>query len=92
MPQATFIKRKQQLLRKAMELSIMCDKKLALIIVAEEGPLQPITVYTGNSDLPQVLESFTNHSSRPYEAWTNSDVRARPHTVQGLRCCRRVLV
>jgi hypothetical protein len=65
---ATFAKRKNGLVKKAIELSILCDCEIALVIFNSQ---QKLTQYaSGNID--QTLSKFIDE--KPMESYTNDSV------------------
>ena len=62
---ATFAKRKNGLVKKAIELSILCDCEIALVIFNSQGKLTQYS--SGNID--QTLSKFIDE--KPMEAYTN---------------------
>jgi hypothetical protein len=56
--QATFMKRKPGLVKKAMELSILCDCEIALIIFSSNNKM----FHYSSSDMEKVLLRYTQHS------------------------------
>lgn len=70
-PQATFAKRKNGLVKKAMELSILCDCDVALIIFGANNKLFQYS----SIDMEKVLLRYSEHQE-PRQPLTNNDVRA----------------
>jgi hypothetical protein len=68
---ATFSKRKNGLVKKAIELSILCDCEVALVIFNSNGRL--IQYSSGNID--QTLSKFIDEN--PVELYTNDMVRSK---------------
>ena len=69
--QVTFNKRKVGLMKKAMELSILCDCRIALIILSEQR------LYTYSSTpMDGIMTDFQRYNG-PYEALSNKDVSGR---------------
>ena len=66
---ATFAKRKNGLVKKAIELSILCDCEIALVIFNSQGKLTQYA--SGNID--QTLSKFIDE--KPMESYTNDSVR-----------------
>ncbi|CAO2612614.1 Myocyte-specific enhancer factor 2B [Lemmus lemmus] len=67
--QVTFTKRKFGLMKKAYELSVLCDCDIALIIF---NSAQRLFQYA-SSDMDQVLLKYTEYSE-PHESRTNADI------------------
>jgi MADS-box transcription enhancer factor 2A len=72
--QVTFTKRKNGLMKKAMELSVLCDCEIALIIINSSAKLFQYS----SSDMGDVLTKFSGHCKDPQERRTNEDVRRSP--------------
>ena len=68
--QITFHKRKLGLMRRAMELSIMCDADVALVIFAPDDTLSQ---YSSN-DMEEMLHRYARTCQEPHECRTNQDV------------------
>jgi len=66
--QATFTKRKNGLIKKAMELSILCDCEIALIIFSSNNKL----FQYASSDMDKLLLRYTEYSE-PHKPLTNAD-------------------
>ena len=69
--QTVFTKTKTGLLRRAMELSLLCDCQIGLIVFGPDGAL---TQYC-SADLEQVLRRYADVCQEPHECRTNQDVR-----------------
>ncbi|KAI5066134.1 hypothetical protein GOP47_0018758 [Adiantum capillus-veneris] len=67
--QVTFCKRRVGLLKKARELSILCDAQVALIVFSSSGRLFQ---YSGDRSMPEILEAY-------WDA-THNDFRSLPST------------
>lgn len=72
--QATFTKRKNGLIKKAMELSILCDCEIALIVFSSNNKL----FQYASSDMDKILLRYTEYSE-PHKPLTNNDVRFNLH-------------
>lgn len=68
-PQVTFTKRKFGLMKKAYELSVLCDCEIALIIFNSTNRL----FQYASTDMDKVLLKYTEYSE-PHESRTNSDI------------------
>eukprot|EP00727_Mastigamoeba_balamuthi_P008590 m51a1_g4353 putative myocyte-specific enhancer factor 2a isoform x4 (540) ;mRNA; f:222843-225120 len=66
--QATFMKRKNGLVKKAMELSILCDCEIALIVFSSSNKLFTYS----STDMERILLRYTAHND-PHKPMTNSD-------------------
>ncbi|XP_051894199.1 myocyte-specific enhancer factor 2B [Pristis pectinata] len=67
--QVTFTKRKFGLMKKAYELSVLCDCEIALIIFNSTNRL----FQYASTDMDRVLLKYTEYSE-PHESRTNSDI------------------
>ncbi|NXS81115.1 MEF2B factor, partial [Erpornis zantholeuca] len=67
--QVTFTKRKFGLMKKAYELSVLCDCEIALIIFNHSNKL----FQYASTDMDKVLLKYTEYSE-PHESRTNSDI------------------
>lgn len=68
--QVTFTKRKNGLMKKAMELSVLCDCQIALVIFNSNNKLFQYS----SGDIKAVLERFKNDTLGPHEKRNNKDV------------------
>lgn len=68
-PQVTFTKRKFGLMKKAYELSVLCDCEIALIIFNSSNKL----FQYASTDMDKVLLKYTEYNE-PHESRTNSDI------------------
>lgn len=68
--QVTFTKRKFGLMKKAYELSVLCNCEIALIIFNNSNRL----FQYASSDMDKVLLKYTEYSE-PHESRTNSDIQ-----------------
>jgi len=78
----TFTKRKFGLMKKAYELSVLCDCEIALIIFNHADKL----FQYASSDMGRILLKYTEHCE-PHENRNNSDIvevrpRDRKHVTQ----------
>ncbi|NXJ72286.1 MEF2D factor, partial [Rostratula benghalensis] len=79
--QVTFTKRKFGLMKKAYELSVLCDCEIALIIFNHSNKL----FQYASTDMDKVLLKYTEYNE-PHESRTNADiieVRAAPSSPPG---------
>jgi hypothetical protein len=67
--QTTFNKRKMGLIKKAFELSVLCDADVGLILLSPQQRL----VEFGSSNMDKILLRYTEHGE-PSESRTNVDV------------------
>ncbi len=67
--QVTFTKRKFGLMKKAYELSVLCDCEIALIVFNSHNKLYQYA----SSDMDKVLLKYTE-CNEPHESWTNKDL------------------
>lgn len=68
-PQVTFTKRKFGLMKKAYELSILCDCEIALIIFNSGNKL----FQYASTDMDKILLKYTEYNE-PHESRTNTDI------------------
>ena len=68
-PKVTFTKRKFGLMKKAYELSVLCDCEIALIIFNSTNKL----FQYASTDMDKVLLKYTEYNE-PHESRTNSDI------------------
>ncbi|KAI8076628.1 uncharacterized protein B0P05DRAFT_545241 [Gilbertella persicaria] len=66
--QVTFLKRKHGLMKKAYELSVLCDCEIALIIFNNSGKL----VQYASTDIDKILMKYTEYNE-PHESKSNQD-------------------
>ena len=71
--QVTFTKRKNGLMKKAMELSVLCDCQIALVIFNSNNKLFQYS----SGDVNQVLKRFKEDTVGPHERRTNKDLFAQ---------------
>ena len=76
MNQVTFTKRKFGLMKKAYELSVLCDCEIALIIFNSTNKL----FQYASTDMDKVLLKYTEYNE-PHESRTNSDIVEQQHCV-----------
>ncbi|XP_074580942.1 MADS-box transcription factor 6-like [Curcuma longa] len=64
--QVTFSKRRNGLLKKAYELSVLCDAEIALVIFSSRGKLFE---FSSSSEINKIIERYQNHcyASQEYE-------------------------
>ena len=67
--QVTFTKRKFGLMKKAYELSILCDCEIALIIFNSGNKL----FQYASTDMDKILLKYTEYNE-PHESRTNADI------------------
>uniref|UniRef100_A0A6I8MXA5 Myocyte enhancer factor 2D n=1 Tax=Ornithorhynchus anatinus TaxID=9258 RepID=A0A6I8MXA5_ORNAN len=67
--QVTFTKRKFGLMKKAYELSVLCDCEIALIIFNHSNKL----FQYASTDMDKVLLKYTEYNE-PHESRTNTDI------------------
>ena len=78
--QVTFTKRKFGLMKKAYELSILCDCEIALIIFNSSTKL----FQYASTDMDKILLRYTEYNE-PHESRTNADIVE----VSALNCSTR---
>jgi len=76
--QVTFTKRKFGLMKKAYELSVLCDCEIALIIFNSSNKL----FQYASTDMDKILLKYTEYNE-PHESRTNNEiVQVNPTTTQ----------
>ena len=65
----TFTKRKFGLMKKAYELSVLCDVEIALILFTSSNKL----FQYASTDMDRVLLKYTEYNE-PHESRTNNDI------------------
>ncbi|RUS15406.1 hypothetical protein BC937DRAFT_92500 [Endogone sp. FLAS-F59071] len=75
--QVTFLKRKYGLMKKAYELSVLCDCEIALIIFNSNNKL----VQYASTDMDKILLKYTEYDE-PHESRSNHDVSLYYTTLQ----------
>uniref|UniRef100_A0A7E4VDX5 MADS-box domain-containing protein n=1 Tax=Panagrellus redivivus TaxID=6233 RepID=A0A7E4VDX5_PANRE len=78
--QVTFTKRKFGLMKKAYELSVLCDCEIALIIFNSTNRL----FQYASTDMDKVLLKYTEYND-PHESRTNNDIMEALHRKEGGR-------
>lgn len=83
-----FAKRKQSLIKKAMELSVLCDCDVGLIIFSPEssGPgmgAQRLYQYSSIS-MDELLERYAAAVAEPHERRKNGEVGLAAHAICGV--------
>uniref|UniRef100_A0A1I8A6E1 MADS-box domain-containing protein n=1 Tax=Steinernema glaseri TaxID=37863 RepID=A0A1I8A6E1_9BILA len=76
--QVTFTKRKFGLMKKAYELSVLCDCEIALIIFNSTNKL----FQYASTDMDKVLLKYTEYNE-PHESRTNADIMEALHRKEG---------
>ncbi|XP_026880462.2 myocyte-specific enhancer factor 2A-like isoform X1 [Electrophorus electricus] len=79
--QVTFTKRKFGLMKKAYELSVLCDCEIALIIFNSSNKL----FQYASTDMDKVLLKYTEYSE-PHESRTNGDIMEALHKKEQRGC------
>ncbi|XP_037981230.1 myocyte-specific enhancer factor 2C isoform X11 [Motacilla alba alba] len=79
--QVTFTKRKFGLMKKAYELSVLCDCEIALIIFNSTNKL----FQYASTDMDKVLLKYTEYNE-PHESRTNSDIVEALHKKESKAC------
>jgi hypothetical protein len=69
--QVTFYKRKKGLLKKAMELALLCDVKVFLCIADKNDKMM---IFTSESDVGQFKEKYLDNYTDARETFTHQDV------------------
>ncbi|XP_042453272.1 truncated transcription factor CAULIFLOWER A-like [Zingiber officinale] len=87
--QVTFSKRKTGLLKKAYELSVLCDVELGLIIFSGRGKLFH---FSTASSLLNIIEQYRrcSHNNNPTESWDSSNNETQNNYLEFLRLKTRI--
>ncbi|XP_023002154.1 truncated transcription factor CAULIFLOWER A-like [Cucurbita maxima] len=87
--QVTFSKRKAGLLKKAHEISVLCDAEVALIVFSHKGKLFE---YSSDSSMEKILERYERYSyvGRQQIAATESEFSQENWTLEYYRLKSRV--
>jgi len=72
--QEMFTRRKNQLMRKAMELSVLCDCEIALVVFGEGGHMGVKQHQYSSGDMDTLLERYRSGKHQPHERRTNADL------------------
>ncbi|KIZ02036.1 MADS-box transcription factor 55 [Monoraphidium neglectum] len=68
--QETYEKRKRSLMRKAMELAVMCNSQVALVMFDDKGRLTQFST----AEMDAVLEQYGKAVLEPHERYTPHDM------------------
>lgn len=68
--QAAFTKRKLSLMRKAMELGVLCNAQVGLVLFDDKGRLYQFS----SNDMDQILEQYGQAVLEPHERYTPHDL------------------
>lgn len=68
--QVTFSKRRNGLLKKAYELSVLCDAEVALIIFAQSGR---VSEFSSSADMQKTIQRYQKSSKEPVEMSTEME-------------------
>ena len=68
--QATFHRRKNGLMRRAMELSVLCGCDIAMFLFAPDDKLSQYT----SSEMEGLLDRYSRTCQQPHETRNNQDV------------------
>ncbi|EIE22732.1 myocyte enhancer factor 2D [Coccomyxa subellipsoidea C-169] len=74
--QVTFTKRKNGLMKKAMELSVLCGCDIALVIFNSNSKLFQYS----STDMDAILQRYSKMCNQPHEVRNNQDVRLLPRS------------
>ncbi|XP_041086274.1 myocyte-specific enhancer factor 2C-like [Polyodon spathula] len=85
--QVTFTKRKFGLMKKAYELSVLCDCEIALIVFNSNNRL----FQYASTDMDKVLLKYTEYSE-PHESRTNTDILEKYHNALGCKLKKIITV
>jgi hypothetical protein len=70
-PQAVYARRKRALLKKALELSVLCDSEIGIVIFNSSGQL----CQYASGDMEQLLGRYSKACAEPHERSANDEVR-----------------
>ena len=73
--QVTFTKRKNGLMKKAMELSVLCGCEISLVIFNSNGKLFQYS----STEMEAILQRYSRACHEPHEVRNNQDVRSCLH-------------
>lgn len=74
--QVTFSKRRSGLMKKARELSVLCDVEVALLIFSSSGKLHD---YCSGDSLGKLLERYRGHANKEVAICSSSDQGKKYH-------------
>ncbi|ORZ21144.1 myocyte-specific enhancer factor 2C-like protein [Absidia repens] len=81
--QVTFLKRKHGLMKKAYELSVLCNCEVAVVIFSSNNKL----IQYSSDDMDKILMKYTQHNE-PHETKSNADVsESRKQSLDHLKLC-----
>lgn len=84
--QALYVKRKNGLFRRAMELGILCDCEVAVIVMNKEGRLASFS----SQGMENILRRYAAAAQQPHEVHTEEELYNR-YVVEPRRHAKRVL-
>lgn len=77
--QVTFRKRKAGIIKKAYELSVLCECEVAIIIYSKTNKL----FQYASSDFDEILLKYSDYNQEPSESLTNANiVEVKIHSVR----------
>ncbi|XP_047329390.1 agamous-like MADS-box protein MADS3 [Impatiens glandulifera] len=79
--QVTFSKRRNGLLKKAYELSVLCEAEVALIIFSNRGKLYEF----GSAGIPKTLERYQRSNYNPHESFVERETQSWYQEVSKLK-------
>ncbi|KAI3785379.1 hypothetical protein L1987_44497 [Smallanthus sonchifolius] len=71
--QVTFCKRRNGLLKKAYELSILCDAEIMLIVFSSRGKLYEYA----NNNVKSIVEKYKKATSSTQDTWSTQEINAQ---------------
>ncbi|CAN6583147.1 unnamed protein product [Malus baccata var. baccata] len=87
--QVTFSKRRNGLIKKAYELSVLCDVDVALIIFSSSGRL---SLFSGNKSIEEILARYINlPANRRGRPMSGTDSDQLEEIQQDIVCCKSQL-
>ncbi|XP_010941171.1 MADS-box protein SOC1 isoform X2 [Elaeis guineensis] len=95
--QVTFSKRRNGLLKKAFELSVLCDAEVALIVFSPRGKLYE---FSSSSSMEKTLDRYLLHAmdanvnkqTKEHNAQLKSETASLMKKIEQLEACKRKLL
>nr|POF03599.1 isoform 2 of agamous-like mads-box protein agl3 [Quercus suber] len=83
--QVTFAKRRTGLLKKAYELSVLCDAEVALIIFSNRGKLYEFCSSPSSSRHDEEASNLENSKGKDTTEYTRQSMHDNDHMIKSLR-------
>ncbi|KAI5066128.1 hypothetical protein GOP47_0018752 [Adiantum capillus-veneris] len=88
--QVTFCKRRVGLVKKARELSVLCDAHVALIVFSSSGRLFQ---YSGGRSMPEILEAYWDATHNDFQSLLPTINEVKDTTdIQASKCPKMLAV